>query len=198
MSIKTPILLNFPMPITTKRLILRPIQEGDGLAIFEATEESRSCLEKWLPWPKHVKSWKDSEAYARESHANFIARKSCNLGVFKDSEFIGMCGFNYFLWDIPSAEIGYWCKTSAQKQGHTQEAVNTLVNYGFDIMSLKRIVITCLDENTNSANVAEKTGFQLEVRARGLIINHSHQDNLVMGRRYVRFNDASYKDQKTV
>lgn len=28
--IKKPILLDFPMPIVTERLVLRPIKEGDG------------------------------------------------------------------------------------------------------------------------------------------------------------------------
>lgn len=188
--IKNPILLNFSMPILTDRLILRPIKAGDGKLIFNAVEESRDNLERWLPWPKNVKAWEDSEKFARESYANFILRKSFNLGIFKGEEFIGVCGFNYFLWDIPSAEIGYWCKLSAQKQGYMQEAVGALSLYGFEKIGLKRIVITCLDENYASAAVAEKLGFDLEVRALGLMKDIQSSD-LAMGRRYVKIKDAN-------
>ena len=74
------------MPITTKRLTLRPLQEGDGQILFHAIDESRANLDLWLPWPKHVNSWEDSEQFARQSYADYILRKSFNLGIFKDNE----------------------------------------------------------------------------------------------------------------
>lgn len=188
MIIKTPILVDFPMPIETERLVLRPLQAGDGKALFQATEESRDGLNQWLLWPKYVKTWEDSEKYARESFSNYILRKSLNLGIFKEGEFIGTCGFNYFLWHIPSGEIGYWCKTSSQGHGYMREAVKALTQYGFKL-GLKRIVITCLDENKRSAHLAESLGFSLEVRALGLMQGMS-EGELAMARRYVRF-DAS-------
>lgn len=187
MNVKEPILLDLPMPILTERLALRPLQQGDGKAMFDATEASRHHLSEWLSWPKHVKSWEDSEKYARESYCDFIKRKSLALGIFKGDEFIGSCGFNYFLWHIPSAEIGYWCKVSAQGHGYMQEAVRALVDYGFETMGIKRMVITCLDDNEKSAKLAEKIGFNLEVRALGLMANH-RGEGLAMARRYVKFS----------
>lgn len=185
-----PILLNFPIPIVTARLILRPIKEGDGKLIFNAIEESRDNLQRWLPWPQSVKTWEDSEKFARESYADFILRKSFNLGIFKGEEFLGICGFNCFLWDIPAAEIGYWCKVSAQKNGFMLEAIRSLLAYGFEKIGLKRIVITCYDNNHASAAVAEKLGFDLEARALGLL-KSIHSDDLVMVRRYVKIKDTS-------
>lgn len=188
--IKKPILLDFPMPIVTERLVLRPIKEGDGKFIFEAIEESRKILERWLPWPQYVSTWEDSETFARESYGKFILRDRLNLGIFRDEEFIGICGFNYFLWDIPSAEIGYWCRLSAQKRGYMQEAVRELTLYGFERIGLKRLVITCLDENYASAAIAEKLGFNLEVRALGLMRN-LQSAKLAMARRYVKIQDKA-------
>lgn len=54
------------MKISTKRLNLKPLQEGDGKIIFDAIQESRACLERWLLWPRHVKTWQDSEKFAME------------------------------------------------------------------------------------------------------------------------------------
>ena len=185
MSISNPILLNLPMPIVTQRLTLRPLQEGDGKRLFQAVDESRNNFDPWLAWPKHVKSWEDSEKFSRQSYADYILRNSFNLGIFKENEFIGVCGFNYFLWHIPSAEIGYWCRASAQKKGYMQEAVHALTTYGIEEIGLKRIVITCLDDNKASAAIPEKLGFQLEVRALGLMEN-TKGDTLTMARRYVK------------
>lgn len=102
-----PLLLKLPLPLLTGRLLLRPLQPGDGPAIFEAIEESRDILEAWLPWPKNVKTWQDSEKFVCQSYADFILRKSLTLGIFKEGILIGVCGFNFFLWEIPAAEVGY-------------------------------------------------------------------------------------------
>ncbi len=186
---KYPILCDYPMPIVTDRLILRPLQAGDGKIVFNAIEESKENLSKWLPWPKYVTSWGDSERFARESYANFLLRKSCNLGVFKGNDFIGVCGFNYFLWNIPSAEIGYWCRLTAQNNGYMREATTAITHYGFTVMGLKRIVITCLDENKASIAVAERSGYQLEAKALGLM-KSEQQNDLALCRRYVMINNT--------
>lgn len=181
--------LNFDTQILAKNLMLRPLQEGDGKIIFEAIEESRTCLERWLPWPKQVKHWKDSEQFATDSYGSCKQKKSLNLGIFKNERFIGICGFNYFMWDIPSAEIGYWCRLSEQGKGYVKEAVNALVKYGFEDLGIKRQVINCLEDNRASAAIAEKLDFDLETRALGLLPNPNGAD-LAMCLRYVKINDT--------
>lgn len=181
---------DFVMPIFTKRLMLRPLQKGDGKFIFDAVKESKTCLEHWLPWPKHVKTWEDSEQFAQESYVNFTQRKSLNLGIFVEEKFIGVCGFNYFLWDIPSTEIGYWCRVSAQNNGYMKEAVASLVLYGFENLGIKRQVINCLEDNRASAAIAERLGFDLETRALGLLPNPQGND-LTMCLRYVKIKSVN-------
>lgn len=178
------------IPILTKRLMLRPLQKGDGKVIFNAVQESRTCLERWVTWSQGVKSWEDSEQFAQTSYEDFIQQKSLNLGIFKKEEFIGVCGFNYFLWDVPSAEIGYWCKASAQGNGYMKEAVGALANYGFENLKLKRIVISCLEDNRASAAIAERLDFDLETRALGLLPN-PQGDELAMGLRYVKIKEVN-------
>lgn len=173
------------MPIQTERLSLRPLNAGDGPLIFEAVEESRELLERWLPWPQYVKSWEDSEKFAREQYAYFILRQSLTLGIFQGDHFIGVCGFHRIQWKIPSAEIGYWCRQSAQGWGYMQEAVQALVAYGFKDIGLKRLEILCFDDNKPSAALAEKLGFNLETRALGLMDNF-RGDDLVLSRLYAK------------
>lgn len=187
MTIKDPILLDLPMPIQTQRLTIRPIMPGDGRAVFESIEESRDFLSLWLPWVKHVTVWQDSEKTAREFYADFIRRQAFHLAIFEKDRFIGMGGFHSVNWDIPSGAIGYWCRRSSLGHGYIREAIGAITRYGFEVMGLKRITILCNGENTRSIRVAESLGFELETQAKGIIEN-CQGDDLVMGRRYVRFD----------
>lgn len=187
MGVADPLLLDLPMPIQTERLLLRPLMPGDGKLLFDAIEESREELKLWLPWVPSVKCWQDSERTARGFYADFIRRIIMNLAILHQGEFVGMCSLN-FSWQIPSASIGYWCRLSAQGQGFIQEAISALTLYAFRVTPLKRLAIICHDGNVKSARVAENLGYRLELRAPGLIENLKG-DELVWGRRYVRFDD---------
>lgn len=185
---KKPILLDLPMPIQTARLLLRPLMPGDGKQVFEAVEESREQFKLWLPWTNEAHTWEDCECTAREFYAGFIVRKSVHLVILKDSELMGMCGFNHIDWNIPSATIGYWCRKSAQGNGYMREAVEALTNYGFNTLQFKKLSILCDDRNLPSIRVAERAGYTLEVRAKGLLPDLQNGNNLAYGRRYVKFN----------
>lgn len=56
-----PILLEVPVPIKTDRLLLRPVQAGDGLIVSRAVEESFEQFRQWMPWAKTKQTVQDSE-----------------------------------------------------------------------------------------------------------------------------------------
>jgi ribosomal-protein-serine acetyltransferase len=178
------LLKEFPMAIKTERLCLRPLQAGDGEQLFDAIESSKTNLSKWLEFPKYVKSVKDSEIFARKSYIDFLSRKAMRLAMIYNNSLIGVVGFNYFLWHIPSAEIGYWCVESHQKKGLTSEAVKALKEYAFDQLELKRLAITCLKENVASQKVAHKSGFVKEAEGYGLMKSRV-QGELELGCKFV-------------
>lgn len=91
MKIANPILINFPMPLTTKRLIIRPLMPGDGSKLFEAIEESRASLRPWLGWVDSIKTWEDSEANAREFFAKFTLRIESTFLISATDRLVGVC-----------------------------------------------------------------------------------------------------------
>ena len=193
MTLKNPILLDLPMPIKTKRLVICPMMPGDGQEVFKAIDESRDLFSLWLPWVGDVKTWEDSEITAHEFYAGFIQRKNMNLVIKYNQQIIGMCGFNTLNWHISSGSIGYWCLKSEQGKGYIKEAVAALTIYAFKIMNLKRISILCDDENIKSIRVAKSLGYTLETRAKGLLENLRGKD-LTYARRYVRFDPSGLED----
>jgi len=61
-----------------------------------------------------------------------------------------------------SAEIGYWIGEPYWGKGIAVDAVNLIVEYGFDKLGLVRIFTGVFDFNKASQKVLEKAGFYLE------------------------------------
>ena len=185
--ISKPILLNFKMPLETKRLSIRPVMPGDSQYMYPAFLESRSLLEKWLVWPPTVTSIDVYEETCRTFYADFIKRKEFHLGIYEDDRFVGTCSLHDISWSIGSADIGYWCPVSCQGHGYMREAVGALVKFAFTDLGLKRITITAYTANTRSCALAEALGFTLETQALGLLRN-IQKEELVLCNCYVRFD----------
>ncbi len=163
-----PILLDFPVPIISPRLILRPPQVGDGVIVNEAVIESFDVLNKSMPWAKEKPSLEDSEEFVRQSAANWILKKNDEpylpLFIFdkNTNKFIGGTGFHHYDWDVPSIEIGYWLRASCSGQGFMTEAVNAQTQFAFKELKMKRVTITCDVNNIKSKKIPERLGYQLE------------------------------------
>ncbi|AIF81558.1 acetyltransferase [endosymbiont of Acanthamoeba sp. UWC8] len=193
--IKEPLLINTPFPIKTERLILRPMMPGDGKILFNLVEESRDALGEWLPWVSSVKTEVDSEKNACEFYAQFILKKAFRFLIFHNDLLVGGCSLHKIDWNIPSAGIGYYCHKLHQNNGYIFEAVTALIFYGFHQLGLRRITIICDDENIKSARVAEKLGFMLESKAKGLISKPGNNE-LRVSRCYVRFDIKGLEKHK--
>ncbi|HAU29320.1 MAG TPA: GNAT family N-acetyltransferase [Rhodospirillaceae bacterium] len=192
-GIDNPILLDLPVPIRTKRLTLRPMQAGDGQAMNEAIAESASELARFPPWATPLPTISQSEERARQFSADFILRKLLAFCIMREGRMIGLCGLHKIDWKIPSAEIGYWLRTSTTGHGYMTEAVNALSLYAFRVPGLRRLVLGCDDDNAKSAGVAERPGFALESKAFGKHLKRD-TDELATSRIYVRFNADGLDD----
>lgn len=163
-----PILMNLPIPITTPRLLIRPPQIGDGIAVNAAILESHDVLRQFVHWAEHKPSIDETEEHIRLAAANWILKNSeepwLELYIFdkKTGEFIGGTGFHHYLWDIPSVETGYWIRNTCSSQGMMTEALNAVTQYAFKQLQVKRITITCDINNLRSKKIPERLNYTLE------------------------------------
>jgi RimJ/RimL family protein N-acetyltransferase len=164
MTVKSPLLIELPMPITTERLIIRPSENGEGGIISEAVLESFDQLEPWIPWARQKPTAEDSEIALRQANARWISREDLRLGIYdkKTGQYLGGTGFHRMNWQIPRLEIGYWIRNSAVGRGYVSEAANALTQYGFKELKAKRIEIRCDSRNKKSWAVAERLGYKLD------------------------------------
>lgn len=70
------------------------------------------------------------------------------------------------------AEMGYWLDEQYWNQGIVTEASKSLIQYGFDVLGLKRIFATHFTFNEASGKIMQKIGMQKE----GILKAHTLKD----------------------
>ena len=167
MTVERPILLDLPMPITTPRLVIRPVLPGDGVATHEAVSETFDQLKRWMPWTADgVDTPEAVEANVRQAHAEFILRKDFRMnGYERDGErLVAFTGLHAPDWKLMRFEIGYWVRESAQGHGYAAEVANAMARYAFSVLQARRVEIRHAEGNGASRAIIKKLGFHYEGR----------------------------------
>lgn len=196
-----PLLIDVPMPVTTPRLLIRPVTTGDGAVIHAMKDETWDELLQWMPWAQTEdgeRTAETCEAVVREAYAEFILRKDMTMIGFERNadgstgRAVLMTGLHRFCWKLRGFEIGFWVAKSAQGKGYATETANALTRFAFGALSARRVTITHAGGNDRSRNVIEKLGFTLEATRlkdamfpNGTIMDHYD---------YVRFDTNNLPD----
>jgi RimJ/RimL family protein N-acetyltransferase len=159
-----PLRLEIPNQIATDRLLLRGPQQGDGMVIFPAIQQSFAELKLWMPWATNEYAVADAEDWCLRAAARFLTRDEAAYLIFNrdDSSHIGTVSVFTKGWDIPKFEIGYWLASRATGHCFMTEAVNAVTEMTFISLQARRIEIRTDMRNTRSRRVAERVGYQLE------------------------------------
>jgi [ribosomal protein S5]-alanine N-acetyltransferase len=147
-------------------------------------EESRVFLQPWEP------SWSDDELTRGAFNARCKrARKDAQAGV----------GFVFLIFDKQTnalaggitlgnirygvarfGQIGYWMGEAFAGKGMMQDALRTLMVFGFERLNLHRLEAACIPSNIRSQKVLLKCGFSQEGLLKSYLkINGSWQDHLL-------------------
>ena len=161
-----------PREILTERLWLHQYREGDAELVFEAIEESRAELERWMPWASFIRDAqqlrdempRSLEAWERGEDYSYTIRRR------EDERLLGSINFQDPNWAIPRFDLGFWIRTSETGKGYVSEAVRGLVRVAFGTLGARRVMIGCDPANRRSVRVAEACGFVFEARLRNEIV----------------------------
>lgn len=149
------------MRFETERLILREIEESD----FEAIHSYASVPEnvKFMAWGPN------DEDGTREFIKTCIERTKENpriqydfAVILKESgKLIGSCGI-YLKDNNRQGDLGYILHRDYWKQGFMLEAMQSVVEFGFNTLKLLKIDCFCFAENYGSKRIMEKLGMKYE------------------------------------
>lgn len=108
--------------------------------------------------------------------------KATTFWLIENNEFIGEINIRHELVDHLlnyGGHIGYKIRYSKRRQGYGTKMLSMALPYCREILKLKKVLITCDDENIGSAKVIEKNGGVLEN-----VVTNDADRGLIKTRRY--------------
>lgn len=146
--------------IGTRRLVLRPLRDGDAAAIFASFNDWD--VVRFLsspPWP-----------YARADAESFVrlmldpaADAEIAFAVTLNNRLIGSVGVRErpasHLQEGAGPNIGYWLGRKYWGHGYMTEAVRALIGHVFALSRAEAIYSGAFADNLASLRVQEKVGF---------------------------------------
>ena len=145
----------------TERLIIRPLLERDAqdlFAVFSDPEVMRYWSSK--PWT----SMDQAHEKISLDRAALKAGESVILGIERkpDKLLIGTSSLFEINEQCRRAEIGYVLRSDMWGQGYMNEALHSLVDFGFSELNLHRIEADIDPRNLASAKTLHRLGFTKE------------------------------------
>lgn len=146
------------MRLETERLILRYWEEDDEKRLYELAADSH--VGPPCGWSAH-KSLEESRMILQDILINdytyAIVEKQSQV-VIGNVAIMPYCE-SRFAQRERDAEIGFWLGYPYWGKGYMPEAVEALVDYGFEELGLETIWCAHNLDNTNSMRVQQKCGF---------------------------------------
>jgi len=185
--------------IETERLLLRPPQLGDEVALHRAITHSLKELQPWVVWANNPRLTTTMH-FVESAVKRWALENQSNLPMVithkEDERLIGCTGFNEKSNpSVPFYELGYWLDTRYTGRGLATEFTTALTRYAFEKLKAKRVQLSIQAENTKSINVAKRCGFELEATLHKACLDiqtKKASDVLV----FARFNTNGLEDQK--
>lgn len=154
---------SLPEKIIGERVIIERRSHKHDENLFNLINNSREFLRTYLFWVDDTQSVDNVKNVTDIFDNNWDEQKSFEY-VFLDREtqqLVGAGGIHTISHMHHWAEFGYYLAQNATGHGYVTEVVNLLTQALFD-KGIHRVVIECDKQNTASAKVAERCGFEYE------------------------------------
>jgi ribosomal-protein-serine acetyltransferase len=138
---------------------LRLLRPSDADELFRLTDNNREYLRSWLPWLDSTIAVANTEAFIRSTLQQFADNRGFVVAICYDKTIVGVIGYNQIDWQNRIGYIGYWLAQDFQGKGLMTTSCKAVVDYGFGVLNLNRLVITCATENKPSRAIPERLGF---------------------------------------
>ncbi len=157
-----------PMEIRTERIWLRSGRPGDEQALLEAIDSSLPELFPWTSFSAKPSDLATLEEVCRRSAEKFAAAEFFVWRLWEPDgrTMIGTVSLHSIDRAVPSAELGFWMRTSHTGKGLAREAVEAVLEVAWRDLDALRIEARCDTRNERSWRLVERLGFELEGIAR--------------------------------
>lgn len=170
---------NFPI-LNTDRLLLREISLNDVNAIYEMYSDPKVAeYDSFAP----VRTIGEARNIIHNYRKDFREKKQIRWGIVRksDNNMIGTCVFMNLDDTSRRCEIGCGLVSSEWNKGFMTEALEPIIEYGFEVFNFNRIEAYIISGNSASVKLFRKLGFIHEgvVREREYFKGNFH-DEIIM------------------
>jgi ribosomal-protein-alanine N-acetyltransferase len=172
--------MNFsPFPeLTTERLILRQIRPNDAADVFRF--RSDADVMRYIPRPI-AQTLDDIYPFIAMIEDFILKGERINWGICLKStqQLIGIIGFVHIKPEHFRGEVGYVLAKEFHRQGIMREALNSVLQYGFEALQFHSIEAIVDADNTASSALLLDAGFRQEAYFREDFYQHTSFRNSV-------------------
>jgi len=148
--------------VVSNEILLERIRISDAATIFNAIDQNRSHLGKFLPFVDYTREVKDSETFIKTIVNNRDETLNEVYTIWFKGDFAGIIGFHNTDRVNEKTEIGYWLISEMTGKGVITQSCRQLIQLAFEKMGMNRITIRCAVENRASAKIATTLNFKFE------------------------------------
>jgi ribosomal-protein-serine acetyltransferase len=158
-------------------LFLERLKLSHVEVIFNAIDQNRKFLRKWLPFVDFTIRMVDTEKFVRSILDKPFERRDEVYVIWYKHEFAGLIGFKDADRINDKIEIGYWLIEKVTGKGVATKATQKMVNLAFRNMDMNRVQIRCGVGNEKSSAIPKRLGFSFEgIERAGERHNHEYID----------------------
>lgn len=145
------------------RIAIRRFVPTDLGPFYAAIDESRAALGAWMAWMHDAYTIADTREWLEKRDAEWEARRDFAMLVVdpRSGEALGAVALNQINHEQRLANLGYWTRTSRERQGIASAAARLCARFGFEL-GFGRAEIVAIRGNVASCRAAEKAGAQFE------------------------------------
>ena len=163
-----------PPVLQSERLSLRPYSWRDLSSVFDLC--SRFETSRYSLWEPHKNYW-DTLQYLF-----FVKYRSAGIHWLCENEkgeIIGSCSFVTIDWEKEEGEIGYSVHPDYWHLGLGGEIAETLLEYGFSALMLKKIFARIMPQNVRSVALVKRLGMKPAEREEKPVVYKGVQKEII-------------------
>lgn len=184
---------NFPETLVGDSIILEKLGHFHAEDLYEAVENSRQHIAKWLPWLTPEYDLKAMQEFIEIKEEEYLEQKAFPY-VIIDKETDEVLGsIEVFKRNSGRVELGYYLMENSVGKGVMSQALELLRDFCFEETPVMRIDLYTLKDNEKSMMVAKRNGFAFEG------VNYHQQidmdGSIIDGYRFALVKDKSTMDK---
>ncbi len=165
--------------LETERLILKKITKIYLDDVYEY--RSDPAVSRYLLWSPE-KDKENTLYYLEYLEELYSKGKFYDFGIFlkENGKMIGTVGFTTIDLNKNTASVGYVLNSKYWGQGIAMEALNEIINFGFNELLFDKLFAKFAEDNTASRRVLEKSGFKYFSHEKKLLLIKNKMQKIVI------------------